>query len=98
MEIRVPVGTHTGWNIRGEGSRAPNLCGLSGSFVPFATTKAERLANGDPRQSLEERYTNHRGYVNAVRRATKKLEEDGFLIPEDADRFIGDAEASSVLR
>jgi hypothetical protein len=98
MEIRAPIGTHTGWNIRSQGSRAPNLCGLSGSFIPFATTKAERLANGDPRRSLEERYTNHRGYVSAVKKATKELEKDGFLIQEDAARFIRDAEASGVLR
>jgi Alpha/beta hydrolase domain len=98
MEIRVPIGTHTGWNIRSQGSRAPDLCGLSGSFVPFARTKTERLANGDPRRSLEERYQDHRGYVNAVKRAAKKLVEDRFLIPEDADRFIREAEASNVLR
>jgi hypothetical protein len=98
LEIRVPVGTHTGWNVRAEGSGAPNLCGLSGSFIPFATTKAERLASGDSRTSLEERYRDHHGYVKAVERAAKKLVEEGFLVQEDADRFTRDAEASNVLR
>src|SRR5207244_9569286 len=59
MEIRVPVATLTGWNIRAPGFRAPNLCGLNGSYIPFAKTKAERLASGDPRKSLEERYKDH---------------------------------------
>ena len=56
IEIRVPLGTNTGWNVRAVSSRGPNLCGLSGSFIPFATTRVERLASGDPRKSLEERY------------------------------------------
>ncbi|OLC12910.1 MAG: hypothetical protein AUH29_14685 [Candidatus Rokubacteria bacterium 13_1_40CM_69_27] len=98
MEIRVPLGTHTGWNVRAPGFRAPNLCGLSGSYIPFATTKAERLASGDPRKSLEERYKDHDGYVRAVEHAAKKLMHEGFLIEEDADRFISAGEASDVLR
>jgi hypothetical protein len=80
-----------GWNVRAPGSRSANLCGLSGSFIPFATTKAERVASGDPRKSLEERYKSQAGYVKAVMK-------ERFLIEEDAARFIHDAEASSVLR
>jgi hypothetical protein len=98
MEIRVPLGTHTGWNVRADGFRAPNLCSLSGSYVPFATTKAERLAAGDPRKSLEERYKDHDGYVKEVEKAAKKLVQERFLDQEAADRFISDAEASNVLR
>ena len=98
MEIRVPLGTNTGWNVRAAASRGPNLCGLSGSFIPFATTRAERLASGDPRKSLEERYIDHQGYVNAVKRAANKLVEQRFLLAEDAKRFIDEAEASDVLK
>jgi hypothetical protein len=98
MEIRVPLGTNTGWNVRAAAFRGPNLCGLNGSFIPFATTRAERLAAGDPRKSLEERYRNHEGYVRAVRQATKKLIQEGFLLEEDANRFISAAEASNILK
>jgi hypothetical protein len=98
MEIRVPLGTNMGWNVRALGFRAPNLCGLSGSYIPFATTKAERLAAGDPRKSLEERYKDHDGYVKAVEKAAKKLVQERFLIQEDAETFISAAEASNVLR
>ena len=87
-----------GWNVRAPGFRAPNLCGLSGSFIPFATTKTERLAKGDPRQSLQERYKNHEGYVDAVEKAAAELLRERFLLQEDADRFISDAKASSVLK
>src|SRR6202795_4789685 len=98
MEIRVPLGTHTGWNVRAAGFRAPNLCGLSGSFIPFATTRAERLASGDPRKSLEERYRDHEGYVRAVRQAAGQLVEQRFLLAEDAKRFIAEAEAATILK
>jgi hypothetical protein len=97
MFTRAPLGTNVGWNIR-TGFRAPDLCALSGSYIPFATTKAERLASGDSRKSLEERYKNHDGFVKAVRKAAKHLVWERFLLPEDADTFISAAEASDVLQ
>jgi hypothetical protein len=101
MQIRVPLGTNVGWNVRAPGHRAPNLCGPTtspGSFMPFETTKAERLAAGDPRKSLQERYKDHQGFVNAVRKAAEQLERERFLLPEDGNTFIRAAEASDVLR
>jgi len=56
------------------------------------------LANGDPRKSLQERYKNHEGYVDAVERAAVELVQERFLLQEDADHFISDAKASSVLK
>ncbi len=97
IETRVPLGTHTGWNVRKEGFRAPSMCPLTGSFIPFAATKEQRMASGDPRKSLEERYRSHDGYVSAVKEAAKKLVAERFLLQEDADRYVTDAEASSVL-
>jgi len=97
MQIRVPLGTSEGWNIRADGHRAPALCGLSGSFVPFAATRAERLATGDPRLSLEERYTDHAGFVRNVEAAAQALVAERFLLSEDAARFVEAAKASDVL-
>ncbi len=98
LEVRVPLGTNLGWNVRAAGRREGNLCGLTGSFLPFARTRAEREAAGDPRLSLEERYTDHRGYVEAVRRATAELVRERFLLAEDAERFVREAETGDVLR
>jgi len=98
MEIRVPLGTNAGWNVRAPGFRSPNLCGLNGSFIPFAATKTDRLAMGDPRKSLQERYKSHQGYVDAVEKGAAELVRERFLLPEDAERFISDAKASSVLK
>lgn len=98
MQIRVPLGTSTGWNVRAVGYREPALCGLTGSFIPFARTRAERVANGDPRRSLEERYTDRNGLVKAVERATRELVQQRFLLQEDADRFVAAAKASDALQ
>jgi hypothetical protein len=94
---RAPIGTNAGWNLR-PGFRAPDLCSLAGSYVPFARTQAERLAKGDPRKSLEERYKDHAGFVKAVTQAAKELVTERFMLEEDAATFIRAAEASDILR
>jgi hypothetical protein len=98
MQVRVPLGTSSGWNIRAPGHRAPNLCGLTGSYFAFATTKAERQTKGDPRQSLEERYKDHDGFVKAVDKASKDLVRERFLLQQDADAFVAAAQSSTVLQ
>ena len=98
IEIRAPLGTNTPWNMRAPEFRSGSLCDLSGSYIPFARTEAERLAEGDPRSSLEERYKDHGGYVEAVKQAAKELTNEGFLLEQDAERFIAAADASDVLR
>jgi len=97
MFTRAPLGTNVGWNVQA-GFRAPDLCSLSGSFLPFAETKGERLANGDSRESLEERYKDHRRFVKAVEKAARQLVKERFLLEEDAAAFIQAAEESDVLR
>jgi hypothetical protein len=98
VDIAVPVGTNTGWNLRAAGARGKDLCGLNGSFFPFLGTKAERLASGDPRSSLEERYGDHDGFVTAVRDASQRLVRRRLLLAEDANVIIGQAQASDILR
>jgi hypothetical protein len=67
-------------------------------MIPFARSRAERLANADPRPSLEERYIDHAGYVVAVRKAAANAVATGFLLPADSEALIRAAEASRVLR
>ena len=98
MQIRAPLGTSLGWNLRVPGQGGPNLCGLTGSYLAFAKTKAERTAKGDSRSSLEERYGTHDGFVGAVRKAAKELVDARFLLPEDAERFIQAAISSDLLQ
>jgi hypothetical protein len=91
--LEAPLGTYTGWNLRAPGFIEDHLC-MNGSYIPFARTAAERGA--DPRPSLEERYGTHRGYVNEVREAATALVRQGYLLPEDRDRLIADAERSDI--
>lgn len=94
----VPLGTYTGWNVLSKGYGAGGNCVFFGGFIPFARTKAERDGKGDPRLSLEERYTDHGGFVSAIRKAVAAQQASGWLMRDDADRLIKEAEASDVLR
>jgi hypothetical protein len=96
--IQVPLGTHAGWNQRRPGFAADELCGPTGFYIPFAQTEAQRQSAGDPRPSLEKRYTNHAGYVAAVRAAARRLVGERLLLPEDAQRLIDEADGSDVLK
>ena len=96
--LSAPLGTYTGWNVTTSGLYSGQLCGSSfgsspiGGFIPFAKTKAERTASGDPRLSLEERYNDHDGYVRAVRTAADTLVREGYLLAADAATMISQAE------
>jgi hypothetical protein len=99
--LDAPLGTYLGWNITAGGARPfhqGQICNYVGGMIPFARTAAERTTSGDPRLSLEERYRDHDGYVEAVRKATARSVQAGFLLPQDADRLVADAAASRVLR
>ena len=95
---QVPLGTYTGWNTNASGFYKGHIRTNAGGFIPFAKSKAERLASGDPRPSLEERYGTHEKYVAQVRAAAERLVRGRYLLPDDAGRLIGQAEASKVLK
>jgi hypothetical protein len=94
---QVPLGTYLGWNIRSAGFDKGKICALSGGYLPFAKTKAERVALGDPRPSLEERYGSHKAFVDAVKAAAEKAVAERFLLRADADRLVAEASSSDVL-
>jgi hypothetical protein len=95
---QAPLGTYLGWNVAASGYLKEHSCGFVGGFIPFARTKAQRIAAEDPRPSLEERYGNHASYVKRVKEAADRLTREGFLLPDDAARIASEAEASDVLR
>jgi Alpha/beta hydrolase domain len=87
----APLGTYLGWNINRSGIYAGQICTLAGSFIPFANTRAERLKQGDPRLSIEERYGDRQGYRCAVESAAKRSVKARFLLEDDAQRLIDEA-------
>jgi hypothetical protein len=86
--LQVPLGTYTGWNPISSGVLKGQECQLQASTIPFAKTKAERIAKGDPRPSLEERYGSLLNYYSLAVQAANKLVAQRLMLPEDADREI----------
>ncbi|MCL0043117.1 alpha/beta hydrolase domain-containing protein [Dehalococcoidia bacterium] len=87
-DIQAPIGTHTGWSLRKQGFSENELANLTGSFIPFPRTKSERIAQNDPRLSIEERYKDFSGYIKAFTAAVDQLLQDGYILQEDANRYI----------
>ncbi len=94
--IEVPIATYTGWALRRAPFAEGEDCALTGQYIPFAATKAERLADDDPRLSLEERYRNHGHYVSRVARAADRLVRQRLLLDEDSVDIITAAAESDV--
>ena len=100
--IQVPLATHTGWNLRhaeigGEGqilsSGGATGGTLIGSSIPFAATRPQREATGDPRLSIEERYSSRDDYVARVGAVTREMVAQGYILEEDIGRIADYASA-----
>jgi hypothetical protein len=83
-EVTVPLATYTGWALR-SGVWANDGCEGSGQYIPFKKTKAERIAAGDPRPSVQERYPNFAVYRARVTRAVDDMVRNRFMLCEDAE-------------
>ncbi len=92
-EVAVPLATYTGWNLRRRdvGAEAM-LANLTGSYIPFPKTRAERLAAGDLRPSLQERYGSFAAYRQRFDRHCAELVRTRYLLAEDRDRLLNGLE------
>jgi hypothetical protein len=64
---------------------------LMGATIPFPATRAERAAKGDPRRSIEERYSGKAGYLEQVRLEAQRLVDAGYLLTEDLELVVDHA-------
>lgn len=88
-EVAVPVATYTGWNLRRASAGAEGqLVSLTGSYLPFPRTRADRERTGDPRKSIEERYSSVDDYVQQFKEVCQTLLSGGYLLEEDSVRLI----------
>ena len=98
----VPLGTYTGWNPIASGVLKGRERSLAAGYIPFARTRTERLAAGDPRVSIEERYPSLAAYTAAAERHANVLVAARLLLPEDAARLLKqiqtDMAASGLLK
>ncbi|HEV8615056.1 MAG TPA: alpha/beta hydrolase domain-containing protein, partial [Methylomirabilota bacterium] len=85
-EVAAPLATHTGWTLRHPDIGGDNqLLVFAGATVPFAATRRQREAAGDPRRSIEERYASRADYLAAVRRAGEALVRQRYMLDEDIE-------------
>ncbi len=88
-DIEVPLATYTGWN-----PRHPDIGGedltvlLNGATIPFTRTASERAALGDPRPSIQERWTSIEDFLARLRAAAEALARDGFVLEEDLEGIV----------
>jgi hypothetical protein len=92
-DVAVPVATYTGWALRADGLDG---CDAAGQKIAFARTRAERLATGDPRLSLEERYRDRLDYVEHVAHAAAALKAQRLLLDEDEAAFVAAVRTADV--
>jgi hypothetical protein len=62
----------------------PAFCNLYGSHEPFARSKLAAL------------YPNHGAYADAVKKVSRQNEKDGFILKDDMEEIIDDAQVSLV--
>ena len=67
---------------------AGELADRDGSCLPLPIDKAARVAAGDPRPSIAERYASGTDYVAQVQAVVSALLRDRLLLQEDADRYL----------
>jgi len=88
-DIRWPLATYTGWNLRTPALGAPGeLFSMAGSWIPFARTRAERERSRDPRLSIEERYATRQEYLQRIGAAARSLADRGLLLDRDVAALI----------
>jgi hypothetical protein len=64
---------------------------MQGSFLPLATTRAERERINDPRPSVSERYSGREQYLERIGKAARDLVEKGYLLNADVPRIVEQA-------
>ncbi len=86
-DMQAPIAT---WALRKAGFAEGELMMTNGCI------KAEREKIGDP-LSIEESYPSHQAYVDVVKKAVNELIKDGFVLPEDGERYIEAARRKNPL-
>ncbi len=88
-DVMVPLATTAGWNFRKTAIGGTHMFfPLLGSYVPFASTRAERERTHDPRLSIEERYQSRDRYLKQVQDAAASLVKEGYVLADDVPAIV----------
>lgn len=94
VELRAPLATFTGWNLRHPDQGAPgDLMSMQGMTLPFARTPDERRASGDRRLSIAERHPSRDAYLARVREVAHVLVNARWMLAEDVEASVARAGA-----
>jgi hypothetical protein len=74
--------------VKSSRSRCATSTASGCSSIPFKATKAARIASGDPRPSVEERYPSYPEYRTKVVNAVNELVRRRFLICDDTQDIV----------
>jgi hypothetical protein len=92
LEVAVPLGTFTGWNIQLPPLPGLHyLAGLVGSFELFPRSRDEREKSGDARTSIADRYTSRQDYLDRVQHASEGLVRQRLLLAGDVPAIVRQA-------
>lgn len=99
-ERQTGIGRDENLNARG-GIRLPDLALGRTQFIAVDTANFVLVGkfidlNCSPLTDGNVRFSDHETYVMRFTRETQRLVEEGFLLPDDADRLIEAAQASNV--
>jgi hypothetical protein len=86
--MRLPLGTYTAWDPIPTGPLKGRERSLAAGYVPFALTRAQRMASGDPRRSIEERYGDLWGYYYQAVWIVNDMAGQRLLLADDANALI----------
>jgi len=86
-DVTAPLATYTGWSLRA-GAQANDGCEGTGQMIGFPRTKAERIASGDPRPSIDERYASAEAYAAAAKHAIDDLVTRRLMLQEDVQPYV----------
>ena len=89
-ELEVPLGTHGAQNL----PLSDRACNLNAAYIPFARSPADRKPD-DQRASLQERYKDFNDYLSKLSTAAEALVRQGFLLKEDAETIVREAQRPS---
>jgi hypothetical protein len=88
-EVAVPLAATTGWAFRSERTGAPQqLMTNTGSYIPFAATRAEREQKGDPRPSIAERYSGRADYLKRIEASARQLAGERYVLQSDINAIV----------
>jgi hypothetical protein len=89
VELRAPLATFLGWNLRHPEQGAPgDLMSMMGSTLPLPLDAAARAASGDPRRPVADRWPARADYLAAARAAADALCAERHLLAEDVEAVV----------